>query len=51
MAHTFFNFCDRCRRISDLIYIDEDTGEELCWNCYNEIFDDSDDDFEYDDED
>ena len=52
MAHTFFNYCDRCRRLTDILYIDDLTGEELCLFCYQELEAEYDDDeFEYDDDD
>jgi hypothetical protein len=51
MAHTFLNYCDNCRRLTDILYIDEITGLELCSECICDIEEDGNGDFEYDDDD
>ena len=51
MAHTFINYCDVCRRRTDLLYIEGESGLELCLECFNGLDENEDDDFEYDDDD
>jgi hypothetical protein len=46
MAVEFLNFCDNCGCLTDIIFIEEMSGRELCEDCFNFI----DDDF-YDDDD
>lgn len=46
MAHTFLNYCDNCHRLVDILYIDENTGLELCLDCFDNLNDDDDDDFD-----
>ena len=52
MATSYINFCDNCRRCTDILYIDEITGLELCIECLNDFESDDDGDiFEYNDDD
>ncbi len=52
MAHTFLNYCDNCRKLVDVLYIDDITGLELCLECLEDLYDYSETgDFEYDDDD
>lgn len=48
MATSYLNYCDNCRRVNDILYIDELTGLELCLECFNDENSDEDSDFEYD---
>jgi recombinational DNA repair protein (RecF pathway) len=45
MATTFINQCDHCGAMVDIVYLDEETGLELCINCLYD-FDDYDEDFD-----
>lgn len=35
-------FCDSCRQLTDILYIDEISGLELCSDCYDDLNDDDD---------
>ena len=46
MSTIFLNYCDKCGCVTDIIYIDELTGDELCLDCYNEIEEEEEDFFD-----
>jgi hypothetical protein len=40
MATKNFYFCDYCKKMTDTLYIDECTGNEVCSMCWSETQDD-----------
>jgi hypothetical protein len=39
MATKIFYFCDYCKMMTDTLYIDECTGNEVCCQCWSETQD------------